>query len=527
MKVSIRMKFFAAICATSFVFVSVLAALNIFFYDDYYLFERQKELAGIYQTVNKLYSGDVNVIADDLIELENNSGIRLSIVSADLKSLYDSTLAELKPEIGFSIFGTPYPYYRVNREQWGEFTESARQIREVLANADTDELRTHHYTFVTTKSSEKEDKGFLCLVGQVNDGTEYLVARMPFTFMNQNSTFNSFFLMIASVFTLLLCLVIGYFISRQFTRPLIQMGDIAESIARLDFSKKYEGRSLDEVGDLGRSINLLSERLEAAICELQRSNTQLAEEIRQKERIDAMRREFIVNASHELKTPIALIQGYAEGLRLGVADNVEDRAYYCEIIADEAGRMNTLVMQLLRLSKLELGRESTDYSELELNELCTEAIRKTEVLWRERRQQIHLEEGEVRVISDENLLSQVVMNYLTNAIRYAPEGGQIRLYAAEEPGGAVTFTVWNEGEAIEEEELQKIWEKFYRTDKARSRESGGTGIGLSIVKAIAETLHASCGAENRDGGIAFWFRIPKFVPEDAESHAAPRGAGEI
>lgn len=513
MKVSIRMKFFAAICATSFVFVSVLAALNVFFYDDYYLFERQKELADIYQKINKMYAGDVESVAADLIELENNSGVRLSIMSADFKSLYDSTLAQLTPEIGYSLFGDPYPYYRVNRKQWGELTESARQIYEVLSNANVDELGSRHFTYVTTKSGEKEDKEFLCLVGQVHDGTEYLIARMPYTFMDQNSSFNSFFLLISSFLTLALCLLIGYFISRQFTRPLIQMGDIAESIAKLDFSKKYTGHSLDEVGELGRLINLLSEHLEAAISELQRSNTQLAEEIREKERIDAMRREFIANASHELKTPIALIQGYAEGLRLGVADNAEDRAYYCEIIADEAGRMNTLVMQLLKLSKLELGRESTDLAELELKDLCADAARKTEVLWRGKGQTLSLEDTAVRVVSDENLLSQVVMNYLTNAIRYGPEGGRIEMYAAEEPDGAVSFTVWNEGEPLAEEELGKIWEKFYRTDKARSRESGGTGIGLSIVKAIAETLHGSCGAENRDGGIAFWFRIPKAEPD--------------
>ncbi|NBH79576.1 HAMP domain-containing protein [Clostridiaceae bacterium] len=506
MKLSIRTKFFAAICATSFVFVSILAALNLFFYDDYYLFERQKELADIYRRVDGMYDGNINSIVDDLIELENNAGVRLSIMSADLKSRYDSTLAQLTPEIGFSIFGGTY--YRVNREQWGELAESTRQIHEVLANADTEELQNRKYTYVTTKSKEKEDKGFLCLVGQVHGGTEYLIARMPFTFMAQNSTFNSFFLMIASIFTLLICLLVGYLISRQFTRPLIQIGDVADSMARLDFSKKYEGNSKDEIGELGRSINLLSEHLEAAIGELQRSNNQLAEEIREKEKIDAMRREFIVNASHELKTPIALIQGYAEGLRLGVADNAEDRAYYCETIADEAGRMNTLVMQMLRLSKLELGRESPDLTELEVNELFTEAVRKTEVLWSAKGQQIELEPTKVRVVSDENLLSQVVMNYLTNAVRYAPDGGRILLYAAQEPDGGVTLAVWNEGEALAEEELQKIWEKFYRTDKARSRESGGSGIGLSIVKAIAETLHASCGAENRDGGIAFWFRIP-------------------
>lgn len=507
MKVSIRTKFFAAICATSLVFVGLLTALNLFFYDDYYFFERQRELEDIYRQVNQIYDGNVEAVADDLLAFENNSGVRLLIVSADMKSLYDSTLAQLRPEVEFSIWGVPY--YKLDREQLGEFAESARQIHEVLEKANAAELKNRGFTYVKTENGKKEDKGFLCLVGQISEGTEYLVARMPFTFMTQNSSFNSFFLMIASFLTLLICLVIGYLISRQFTRPLIQIGEVADSMARLDFSKKYEGNSKDEIGELGRSINLLSDHLEEAINELKLSNEQLGEEIREKEKIDAMRREFIVNASHELKTPIALIQGYAEGLKLGVADNEEDRDYYCETIAEEAGRMNTLVMQLLKLSKLELGRENTDLSELELSELCESAVRKTEVLWSEKKQNIDTTGVKARVISDENLFSQVIMNYLTNAIRYAPDGGQIRLYTVEEPDGAVTFTVWNEGEGLAEDELQKIWEKFYRTDKARSRESGGTGIGLSIVKAIAETLHAYCGAENQDNGISFWFRVPK------------------
>lgn len=506
MKLSIRTKFFAAICATSLVFVGVLSALNLFFYDDYYMYEREKALADIYQQVNRIYDGDVKTVYNDLLEIENNAGVRLSIVDEELRSEYDSAFSQMTPKVEYSIFGVPT--FTFDKKQLGELYQNAKQIDQILSNVDKDELASRKYTYVTT-NNEEDEKGFLCLVGQLSGGAEYLIARMPFTFLKENSSFNSIFLIITSLLTLLVCIVMGYFISRQFTRPLIQIGEVADSMAKLDFSKKYVGKSQDEVGELGRSINLLSEHLEEAISELQRSNSQLAEEIREKEKIDAMRREFIVNASHELKTPIALIQGYAEGLRLGVADNAEDRAYYCETIADEAGRMNTLVMQLLNLSKLELGREVADLSEVELYDLCEDAVRKTAVLREEKGQSIVYQDARAKVVSDENLLSQVVMNYLTNAIRYTPAGGNIELHAVTEPDGAVTFTVWNEGEGLAEEELQKIWEKFYRTDKARSRESGGTGIGLSIVKAIAETLHASCGAENRDGGIAFWFRIPK------------------
>ena len=208
---------------------------------------------------------------------------------------------------------------------------------------------------------------------------------------------------------------------------------------------------------------------------------------------------FIVNVSHELKTPIALIQGYAEGLTAGVADDPEDRKYYCDTIADEAGHMNRLVMQLLSLSKLELGAEQTYPDDIDLHALCAEAVHKSRRSLRS--QGI---DGTIRkspmfpVRTDGDLLQQVLMNYLSNAIRYTEPGGRIEISAVQNADGT-RLTVFNQGDGLPEEELPKIWEKFYRTDRARTREAGGTGIGLSLVRAIADTLHGSCGAENRTG----------------------------
>ena len=250
----------------------------------------------------------------------------------------------------------------------------------------------------------------------------------------------------------------------------------------------------------------MSAYLEQTISELQQSNDQLAQEIQEKERIDSMRREFIVNVSHELKTPIALIQGYAEGLTAGVADDPEDRKYYCDTIADEADHMNKLVMQLLSLSKLELGAEQTYNEDIDLHALCAEAVRKTAVLCESRGLTVQHGSTNVTVRTDGDLLDQVLMNYLSNAIRYTVDGGRIEISAVR-TGSTVRLTVFNEGDGLPEEELPKIWEKFYRTDRARTREAGGTGIGLSLVRAIADTLHGSCGAENVEGGIIFWFEL--------------------
>lgn len=194
--------------------------------------------------------------------------------------------------------------------------------------------------------------------------------------------------------------------------------------------------------------------MEQAIGELKESNDQLAQEIEEKERIDNMRQEFIVNVSHELKTPIALIQGYAEGLTAGVADDPEDRKFYCDTIADEADHMNKLVMQLLSLSRLELGAEQTFDEDIDLHALCAEAVRKTAVLCENRGLTVKYDNTHITVRTDGDLLDQVLMNYLSNAIRYTPEGKHIEISAAR-TGNSVRLSVFNEGEGLPEEELPK------------------------------------------------------------------------
>ena len=342
-------------------------------------------------------------------------------------------------------------------------------------------------------------------------GDDYLVARIPFAYMEQNSMFNSTFLLLTGLITFLVCLILSAILASHFTKPLIEMGEVAKAMTRLDFSKKYEGRRVDEIGQLGDSLNLLSDHLEEAIRELRTSNEQLEQEIHEKERIDEMRREFIINVSHELKTPIALIQGYAEGLTAGVAESPEDRDFYCNTIAEEADRMNTMVTQLLSLSRLELGRETVRRDTVDLGACLRRAVEKTAVLRAGRDLDVTCTGGGT-VESDENLIDQVIMNYMTNAIRYTPDGGRIALSAEQTADGGARLAVFNEGEGVAEDELPKLWEKFYRTDKARSRASGGTGVGLSIVRASAVLLGGACDARNVPGGIEFSLTLPRRLP---------------
>lgn len=521
---SIKFKFFFAISAVALVFIGVLIALNLFFYDDYYLMTRKSDLRDTYQSVRASYTGEIDDIATTLDALENRNAIRLAIVGTDGLVKYASFFApesekSAKPagEKGDAFApalphgqlfdpSSTFPFFGFNDQQFRSFAV----LLSVMDQMDAQTIAQSGYQFLTVTPHGSEQ--YLCLAGAIGPSrSECLIAYMPYAFIEQNSSFNLVFLLIAGGCALLICLACAYFLSRQFTRPLIEMGGVANSMARLDFSKKYEGSGRDEIGELGQSLNRLSAYLEQAIGELQQSNEQLAQEIREKERIDSMRREFIVNVSHELKTPIALIQGYAEGLTAGVADDPEDRKYYCDTIADEADHMNKLVMQLLSLSKLELGAEQTYYDDVDLHALCGEAVRKTAVLCESRALSVGYDDTRVTIRTDGGLLEQVLMNYLSNAIRYTAEGGHIELSAVPCAAG-VRLSVFNEGEGLPVDELPKIWEKFYRTDRARSRENGGTGIGLSLVRAIADTLGGACGAENAEGGIVFWFDIPDAPP---------------
>lgn len=510
---SIRFKFFAAISAVALVFIGMLL-LNLFFYEDYYMMTRRSELRDAYQSIRSSYNGNVDDIATVLDNYESRSAIRLSIVAADGTVRYSSFFSSGKEEPGGGDSALQGTFQLPDFDLFDQQRRSYAILQSIAQSVSPATLAKRNYQFLNVSLWDGDQ--YLCLAGALDSQAENcLFAYMPYAYIEQNSSLNLVFLLIAGGCALLICLVCGYFISRQFTRPLIDMAGVADRMSELDFSTKCQSGGSDEIGHLGQSLNRLSAYLEQTIGELKQSNDQLAQEIEKKERIDNMRREFIVNVSHELKTPIALIQGYAEGLTAGVADDPEDRKFYCDTIADEADRMNKLVMQLLNLSKLELGAEQTFYDDIDLHALCAEAVQKTSVLCESRDLTVQFDDTCVTVRTDGDLMEQVLMNYLSNAIRYTVDGGHIKISATHTDTG-VRLAVFNEEEGLPEEELPKIWEKFYRTDRARTREAGGTGIGLSLVRAIADTLHGSCGAENVPGGISFWFELPN-APEHSNS----------
>ena len=298
-----------------------------------------------------------------------------------------------------------------------------------------------------------------------------------------------------------------WFMSKRVTDPVLELAEISERMTHLDFEAKYQGEEKNEIGLLGCNINYLSESLEKTVSELKTANNELQKDIEKKEQIDEMRKEFLANVSHELKTPIALIQGYAEGLREGVSDDPESRDFYCEVIMDEAGKMNTMVQKLLTLNQLEFGNDKVSMERFDIVEMIRTYLQSAEILTRQSEITVKMEQSEpIYVWGDAFKTEEVFMNYFTNAVHYC-QGERLIHITIEQTDGRARVGVFNTGEPIPEESLSHLWEKFYKVDKARTREYGGSGVGLSIVKAIMESMNQGYGVQNFFDGVMFWFTL--------------------
>lgn len=388
---------------------------------------------------------------------------------------------------------------RVQRYIIGQYPKDL----DVLYEEDNYKIQTAFDTFSKTKSLESW--GFF-----TDNGTVFIMA-IPLDSIRESSVISNRFLLRVGLIVIIVGSILIYLITRRITEPLADLSKLSERMSKLDFTAKYQDRknAAAEVTTLGKNMNVLSDRLSRTIEELKGANEQLQKDIEEKEKIDELRKEFIANVSHELKTPIALIQGYAEGLVEGMAEDPENRDYYCGVIMDEANKMNKMVRQLLTLTALEFGRERSEFHNFDLNDVVRGVIGANQIRLKEKNLKVDFEaEGTEMVCADEFQIEQVITNYLNNAVNHV-EGERVISIRTEEDAerGIVRTTVYNSGKNIPQEELGKLWQKFYKVDKARTRAYGGSGIGLSIVKAIMDAHHQAYGVSNTEDGVEFWFEL--------------------
>ena len=344
--------------------------------------------------------------------------------------------------------------------------------------------------------------------GSLDDGSQFLL-RSPVESMRESASIsNRFLLYIGSVLIVVSILLIWYF-SKRITDPIRELARLSDRMADLDFDAKYKCRAGNEIDELGENFNKMSEELEKTISELKSVNNQLQKDIENKIRIDQQRQEFLNNVSHELKTPIALVQGYAEGLKENISDDPESREFYCDVIMDEAAKMNKLVKNLLTLNHLEEGRDEVKMERFDIVSLIKGILQSMDIMIQQKEAKVSFEAEEpVYVWADEFRIEEVVTNYTSNALNHLDGDREIEICVCPE-GDRVKITVFNTGIPIPEADIPNVWKKFYKVDKARTREYGGSGIGLSIVKAIMESHNQEYGVRNYDNGVEFWFTLDR------------------
>ena len=366
-----------------------------------------------------------------------------------------------------------------------------------------------NYTIVKTEG-RGDDGGYMESWGYFSDNSTSFIMSMPLSSLSEAvSVFNSFLLFLGFI-TMVLGIIIVYIASYEVTKPIQQLAKLSLKMSKLDFSARFEGDSSDEIATLGNSMNVLSERLEETICDLKKANNELLSDIENKTMIDKRRQEFVANVSHELKTPIALIMGYAEGLSEGLCEDSESRTYYSNVILDEAKRMNHMVKDLMNLSAIEQGKDLPDFALLDFPKLLQGVISSMDILLKQEEIQLEVDIPKTLYLyGDEFKIEEVLMNYLQNAIHHVTEPKQISIYTENRGKNLVEVHVRNTGNPIPKEDLSHVFEKFYKVDKAHTRAYGGSGLGLSIVKAIMDSHHQECGVKNTLTGVDFWFTLEK------------------
>lgn len=306
----------------------------------------------------------------------------------------------------------------------------------------------------------------------------------------------------------LIILVLSVIYSNMITKPLVALNNRASKIADMDFTTEYHIETNDEIGNLGKTLNFLSDNLNNALISLSESNEKLKRDIEKERSLEKMRKEFVAGVSHELKTPISLIEGYAEGLKDNIVDG-ENRDFYLDVIIDEAKQMADLVSDMLDLSYLESGTYKLNLTKFTMSELLLPLQRKFATVLKDRciDFQIALQDDPL-LVGDIKRIDQVLINFITNAIKHTPDGGNIaaRMYSDI---NTIRLEIENQGSPISESDVFNIWDRFYKADKSRNRDAGGTGLGLAIVKNILLLHGSNFGVKNNDNGVCFYFTLNK------------------
>ena len=483
MKHSLKRQMMTVFVGLILFMIVVFMIVNGSFLEKYYISNKKSEFIKVYTMVKEgVENGTISseTPEKDLGRLTEKNNISIAVIDSEYNVVY--TNVREKQMMVVQLFGYLYD----------------KNHQEVLEKTDSYDI---------CKSVDPQNNTeYLTMWGNFDNG-DIFIMRSPLESIRSAVTIFNRFIGVVGGCVILVSVLLAWYFSKRITEPIMELATLSQKMADLDFDAKYTSGGSNEIGVLGENFNRMSERLEQTISNLKEANYKLQKDIEQKEKRENMRSEFLGNVSHELKTPIALIQGYAEGLKEGVNDDPESREFYCEVIMDEAGKMNRMVKNLLALNQLEFGEDDIQFERFDITSLISGVLQSLDILIEQKEAQvIFRHKNPIYVWADEFKVEQVVRNYVNNALNHVDGEKVIEIKITQENDMA-KITVFNTGTPIPEEDLPHIWEKFYKVDKARTREYGGNGIGLSIVKAIMDSFGKGYGAINHTNGVEFWFEL--------------------
>lgn len=482
---SLRVKLTSILTALVFITIFSIWIFNRTFLVDYYLHSKMHTLGKTFDEISDIYK-DNKISESEVIQIERiceNRNLSIYVIT-------DKFIVEYPPSENSKLVLGRIDFL----------------LKDYIFNSKQGVIKSTNNYNIYKSFDQHIGSNYIDLFGTIENG-HIIYLRTNLESMQESVVIANKFLAYVGIISVIIGTLIMFYVSKKFTKPIHQMVGIAKKMRDLDFDVKYEVTTHDEIGELGCSINSLSEKLEKTISELKSANNELLSDIQNKTQIDEMRKDFLSNVSHELKTPIALIQGYAEGLKDNVNEDEESREFYCDVIIDEAIKMNSMVQKLISLNKLEFGSNQVNFERFDIVSLIKTVLNSIEILFQQKGVTLYFEHYDsIYVWADEYLVEEVLTNYISNALNHVDGAKIIEIKLIKEQD-VVRVAVFNTGATIPEDELNKIWIKFYKVDKARTREYGGSGIGLSIVKAIMDSLNRECGVMNRENGVEFWFEL--------------------
>lgn len=485
MRYSIKSQMIAIFVGLTGCLLFVLLFINMNFLEPYYVSQKEDAFIKMYgrlRTAMESGSIETQEELEEIWQIAEKNNLSYLIVD----------------ETNSRMFTNVNDMDMLKRQLSGYMLNQAQKTGKLLESTD-------EYEIAQSRNPWNKEE-YIEMWGTFEDGSVFLI-RSPLESIKESAEISNRFLIYIGCMAVAVCILLIWYFSKRLTAPLLELAALSERMANLDFNAKYTSGGSNEIGNLGDNFNKMSEKLESTISELKSANNSLLKDIERKEKLEQMRNDFLGNVSHELKTPIALIQGYAEGLREGVSEDTESREFYCDVIIDEAAKMNQMVRSLLELNQLEFGDEKTKFERFDLTELIRGVLQSMDILAQQDDVQVIFRQEEpVYVWADEFKVEQVVRNYVSNAFHHVGMEKVIEVRISIQ-GDKARAAVFNTGNPIPEEDVERIWDKFYKVDKAHTREYGGNGIGLSIVKAIMESFRQKYGVVNYDNGVEFWFEL--------------------